>query len=167
MHPEFSGIIDDTIELRNKYTPYAKISVLSNGMAVHKQHIFEALQKVESPILKLDSAFDKTVQLINRPNSPTYSVAKQVELYKQFKSNFVLQTMFIRGSFEGQTVDNTTEKEVSAWLRLVEELNPREVMIYTIDRETPAKELKKAPLEVLNQIAEQVKQLGIKTNVAG
>ena len=167
MHPAFSGIIDDTIELRNKYTPHAKISVLSNGMAVHKQHIFEALQKVESPVLKLDSAFDETVRLIDRPNSPTYSVAKQVKLYKQFEGNFVLQTMFIRGSFEGQSVDNTTEEEVSAWLKLVEELNPREVMIYTIDRETPAKELKKAPLEVLNEIAEKVKQLGIKTNVAG
>ena len=75
--------------------------------------------------------------------------------------------MFLRGSFKGQTVDNTTEEEVSAWLELVKKLNPREVMIYTIDRETPAKELVKAPIEVLNEIAERVKQLGIKTNVAG
>ena len=79
----------------------------------------------------------------------------------------MLQTMFLRGSFKGQTVDNTTEEEVSAWLELVKKLNPREVMIYTIDRETPAKELVKAPIEVLNEIAERVKQLGIKTNVAG
>lgn len=167
MHPQFSGIIDDTVELRNKYTPDAKISVLTNGISVGKKSVFEALKKVESPVLKLDSAFDETVKLIDRPNSPTYSVAKQVELYKQFEGNFVLQTMFIRGSFEGQSVDNTTEKEVSAWLKLVEELNPREVMIYTIDRETPAKELEKAPLEVLNEIAERVNKLGVKTNVAG
>lgn len=167
MHPEFSGIIDDTIELRNKYSPDVKISVLTNGISVDKKSVFEALQKVESPVLKLDSAFDETVKLINRPNSPTYTVAKQVELYKQFKGDFVLQTMFLRGAFKGQTIDNTTEREVSAWLELVKELNPREAMIYTIDRETPTKELKKVPLEVLNKIADSVKQLGIKTNVAG
>ena len=79
----------------------------------------------------------------------------------------MLQTMFIKGSFRGQSVDNTTEREVSAWLELVKELNPREAMIYTIDRETPAKELKKVSLQVLNKIADRVNQLGIKTNVAG
>ncbi len=79
----------------------------------------------------------------------------------------MLQTMFIKGSLQRQSVDNTTEKEVSAWLKLVKELNPREVMIYTIDRETPAKELKKVSLQVLNKIADRVNQLGIKTNVAG
>lgn len=167
MHPEFAGVIDDTIELRNKYSPEAKISVLTNGISAGKQSVFEALQKVENPVLKLDSAFDETVKLIDRPNSPTYTVAKQVELYKRFDGNFILQTMFLRGSFKGQVVDNTTEKEVSAWLALVKELNPREVMIYTIDRETPAKELVKAPLEVLNKIADEIKKLGIETNVAG
>ena len=167
MHPEFSGIIDDTIELRNTYSLEANISVLTNGMSVGKQSVFEALQKVESPVLKLDSAFDETVRLINRPSSPTYTVANQVKLYHRFEGNFVLQTMFVKGLFEGQAIDNTTDKEVSAWLELVKELNPREVMIYTIDRETPAKELKKVSLEVLNKIAAEVKQLGIKTNVAG
>lgn len=167
MHPEFAGVIDDTIELRNTHYPNAKISVLTNGMSVGKHAVFEALKRVEIPVLKLDSAFDKTVQLIDRPNSPTFTVAKQVELYHQFKGNFVLQTMFLRGMFKGEVVDNTTDEEVSAWLGLVKELNPREVMIYTIDRETPAKGLQKAPLEVLNLIAHRVQQLGIKTNVAG
>ena len=167
MHPEFSGIIDDTIELRDKYSPDAKISVLTNGISAGKQSVFEALKKVDSPVLKLDSAFDETVRLIDRPNSPDYTVANQVKLYHQFKGNFIMQTMFLRGSFKGEIVDNTTEREVSAWLKLVEELKPREVMIYTIDRETPAKELEKAPLDVLNKIADEVKKLGIKTNVAG
>lgn len=167
MHPEFSGIIDDTIELRNTYCPTAKISVLTNGMSVGKEQVFLSLQKIENPILKLDSAIDETVRLIDRPNSPTYSVANQVKLYKRFNGNFILQTMFVKGSFNGQTIDNTTEHEVSAWLKLVEELKPREVMIYTIDRETPAKELEKASLDVLEKIATEVEKLGIKTNVAG
>lgn len=167
MHPQFSEIIDDTISLRDKYYPEAKISVLTNGMHVSKASVFKALTKIENPILKLDSAFDETVQLIDRPNSKEYSVAKQVELYKHFEGNFILQTMFLKGEFEGQQIDNTTEKEVSAWLELVRELNPREVMIYTIDRETPAKKLEKVSVEELRKIADRVGELGIKTNVAG
>lgn len=167
MHPEFKGIIDDTIALRNLYFPAAKISVLTNGMHLNKPEVFEALQKIENPILKLDSAIDKTVRLLDRPNAPGYSVAKQVERYQWFEGNFILQTMFVRGRFEGQEIDNTTEEEISAWLELVRALNPREVMIYTIDRETPAKELVKVPLADLQKIAARVGELGIETNVAG
>ncbi len=167
MHPEFNGIIDDTVALRNLYFPHAKISVLTNGMHLNKPEVFEALQKIENPILKLDSAFDKSVRLLDRPNAPGYSVAKQVERYQQFEGNFILQTMFVRGKFEGQEIDNTTEEEVSAWIELVRALNPREVMIYTIDRETPAKELEKVPLHDLQKIADRVGALGIETNVAG
>ena len=87
--------------------------------------------------------------------------------YKKFEGDFILQTMFIRGEFEGKQIDNTTKKEITAWLELVKEMNPREVMIYTIDRQTPAKKLKKVPLKDLKNIAEKVKQLGIKTNIAG
>lgn len=167
IHPEFSEIIDDTIMLRDKYFPGTEISVLSNGMHMSKAKVFEALKKIEKPIMKLDSAFDETVRLIDRPNSPDYTVARQVELYKQFNGNFTLQTMFLGGVFEGTIIDNTTEEEISAWLELVRELNPREVMIYTIDRETPVKGLEKAPIETLQKIADRVGELGIQTSVAG
>ena len=167
LHPEFAGVIDDTIELRDSYCSQAKISVLTNGISAGKESVFQSLQKIESPVLKLDSAINETVQLIDRPNSPTYTIAKQIELYKRFKGNFILQTMFVKGSFEEKIVDNTTEKEVSAWLKVVEELMPREVMIYTIDRETPAKDLEKVSLEVLKKIAAEVEKLEIVTNVAG
>lgn len=167
LHPEFEGIIDDTIELRNKYYPEAEISVLTNGMHVSKESVFRGLQKVDKNILKLDSAFDETVHFIDRPNSPGYTVRKQVELYKKFGHDIIIQTMFVRGEFEGKIVDNTTEIEIAAWLKLLEELNPREVMIYTIDRETPIKSLVKVPVEELQEIARRVEELGIKTNVAG
>lgn len=167
MHPAFAGIIDDTIELRDKYFPNAKISVLSNGMHIGKQSVFEALKKVDNNILKLDSAKIETVRLIDRPNSPEYSIEKQIELFKRFGGNFIMQTMFLKGSHEGKVVDNTTEDEISAWLEAVKATNPREVMIYTIDRETPSKKLEKVPLEELNRIGERVKELGHKVSVSG
>lgn len=167
IHPDFKEIIEDTITLRNQYFPQTKISVLSNGMHLTKPGVFDALKKIEKPVLKLDSAFDKTVRLINRPNSPDYSVAKQIGLYKKFNGEFILQTMFLKGVFEGNLIDNTTEEEISAWLELLRTLKPREVMIYTIDRETPVKGLEKASIETLQKIAFKVEELGIITNVAG
>ena len=167
MHPDFSAIIDDTILLRNDFAPDTKISVLTNGLHLTKEFIFKALQKIENPILKLDSAFDETARLIDRPNSPNYSVAKQVELYKRFNGNFVLQTMFLRGEFDGKKVDNLSEKEMSSWLEIIKTLRPREVMIYTIDRETPAKQLEKVSICELHYIAERVEALGVRTIVAG
>ncbi len=167
MHPAFKGVIDDTIELRNRYVPTAKISVLTNAMNIGKPAVFEALQKIDNAILKLDSAFDNTARLMDQPNSPIYSVEKQVELFKRFNGDFILQTMFLKGEYNGNCIDNSTEKEVAAWLKIVEELHPRSVMIYTIDRETPAKKLEKVPLERLKQIADRVGEMGIETIVAG
>lgn len=167
MHPEFEGIIDDTLLLRTRYFPDAKISVLSNGLHLNKKEVFDAMRKVDNPILKLDSAFDETARQIDRPNAATYSVRQQVERYRLFQGDFILQSMFLRGRFEERMVDNTTEEEISAWLGLVRSLRPREVMIYTIDRETPARELEKAPPEVLQEIARRVGELGIPTIVAG
>lgn len=167
LHPQFAEIIDDTIELRNKYIPHAKISVLSNGMHIGKESVFNALKKVENNILKLDSAILDTVKLIDCPASPGYSIEKQIELFKKFDGNFIMQTMFLRGMHNGKIVDNTTEEEISAWLEAVKATNPREVMIYTIDRETPEKNLEKVPLEELKEIGKKVEELGIKTIISG
>jgi len=167
MHPRFAGIIDDTIALRDNYFPNARISVLSNAMHLGKAEVFEALKKVDNNILKLDSAILDTVKLIDRPNAPSYSIEKQIELFKRFEGNFIMQTMFVTGSHNGKTVDNTTEEEISAWLEAVKATRPREVMIYTIDRETPEKNLEKVSVEKLREIGKRVEELGIKVNIAG
>ena len=167
MHPQFAEIIDDTIELQDKYFPNAKISVLSNAMHIGKEKVFETLKKVDNNILKLDSAILDTVRLIDRPNAPSYSIEKQIELFKRFDGNFIMQTMFVTGSHNGKTVDNTTEEEISAWLEAVRATRPREVMIYTIDRETPEKNLEKVSVEKLREIGKKVEELGIKINIAG
>lgn len=106
-----------------------------------------ALRRVDNNILKLDSAFDDTVRLINNPCG-TYSVAEVVKNMKLFDGQMILQTMFLRGECEGRTVDNTTEREVAAWLKLVEEIRPRQVMVYSLDRDTPCKTLQKVPAKI-------------------
>lgn len=165
MHPRFREIINDTIELRDYYYPQTKVSVLSNAMHINKEEVFEALSKVDNNILKLDSANIRTVRLINQPNMASYSMESQINLLKRFDGNFIMQTMFVRGSHKGEVVDNTTESEVSAWLEIIKQTKPREVMIYSIDRETPEKDLIKVHIDELNKIGSQVNDLGIKTLV--
>jgi wyosine [tRNA(Phe)-imidazoG37] synthetase (radical SAM superfamily) len=162
MHPEFEAIIDDTLALRDAICPSAKVSVLSNATMIGRESVRRALLKVDNNILKLDSAFDDTVRLLNGPQG-AYSVARVVENMKLFGGRLIVQTMFTRGG----GVDNTTEREVAAWLELVREVAPQKVMIYTIDRDTPCKELEKVPVDELRRIAGRVEALGIECSVAG
>ena len=113
--------------LRNQYFPNAKVSVLSNATQLDKPAVFSALLKVDNPILKLDSAFDKTARILDRPVSPSYSIRKQVDKMKKFKGRLVVQTIFIRGQYEGDIFDNTTDVEVSAWIELIREISPQSV----------------------------------------
>lgn len=168
LHPDFARIIDDTIALRDLYFPKAKVSVLSNATQLDKPSIFSALLKVENPILKLDSAFDETVRILDRPNSTSYSVRKQVDKMKTFKGKLIIQTLFIRGSYEGKSFDNTTDQEVTAWIELIREIAPESVMIYAIDRETPVSGLEKITIKELKHIAKRLKdETNIPVSVSG
>ncbi len=167
LHKDFEHIIDDTIALRNEYFPNTKVSVLSNSTEISRPDVFRALNKVDNNILKLDSAIQSTIEALDLPISITFSAEKVIENLKKFKGNLIIQTMFLRGEHNGKIIDNTTENEVSAWLEAIAEIKPKQVMIYTIDRETPSKKLQKIPFETLNAIAEKVKKLGIDVSVSG
>jgi len=165
MHRDFAKIIDDTVEIRDKFFPNAKISVLSNAMFCGKKSIFDALNRIDNNILKLDSGFEATIRVINRPNSK-FSLKELVENLQKFNGNLIIQTLFFSGEFERKTFDNTTEKEVLQWLNLLKIISPKEVMIYSLDRPTPAKNLQKTNLQTLQKIAALVEQNGIKTQVS-
>jgi wyosine [tRNA(Phe)-imidazoG37] synthetase (radical SAM superfamily) len=168
LHPEFYKIIVKTIELRDRFFPKAKVSVLSNATQLHKPDVLAALLLVNNAILKLDTAFDETVQIMDRPVSKTFSIRRVVDQMKKFHGKLIIQTLFTRGQFEGQHFDNTTEKEVSAWIALLREIKPESVMIYAIDRETPVSGLTKVTLKELREIAKRVKtETGLSVSVAG
>lgn len=167
MHPEFPAIIDDTITLRNKYFQDAKIAVLSNSTAITKPAIKNALLKVDSNILKLDSALDDTIKIHNQPKM-NIKANELIEQLQQFNGRLIIQTLFVRGIFEGRKIDNTTLEEIDAWLKAIDIIKPEEVMIYTFSRDTPdGNDLKKVPLNDLRHIASLVEKLGIKTQVSG
>ncbi len=165
MHPDFEQIINRVIEVRNRLVPTAKISVLSNATRIGVESVRRALLRVDNNILKLDSAFDATVRRMNNPNG-SYSVSQIVEWMKLFEGKLIIQTMFLRGTMDGSPIDNTTLEQVEAWLKIVEQVSPHQVMIYSIDRDTPCKSLEKVSREELELIASRVRELGVECAVA-
>ena len=164
-HPHFPEIIEDTLALRDKYFPKAKVSVLSNSTFIHRPAVFRALSKIDNNILKLDTVDEAYIREVDRPTGK-YSVASIIDGMKAFKGNCIIQTMFMKGGYEGKDVDNTSDKYVLPWLEAVKEIAPRQVMIYTIDRETPDQDLQKATHEELDRIAELVKGAGMPVSVS-
>ena len=166
LHPQFAEIIDDTIALRDKYFPQVKISVLSNSTRLDDERVIAALRKVDNNILKLDSAITSTMRLIDQPNSPSFTSEKVIEQLAQFSGQCVVQTMFLRGEHDGNAIDNTTLQEVEALIEAYKRINPRQVMIYSIDRKTPEQQLEKVSREELESIAERIKKEGIDVTVS-
>jgi wyosine [tRNA(Phe)-imidazoG37] synthetase (radical SAM superfamily) len=164
-HPHFAEIIDDTLALRDRYFPQAKVSVLSNATLIHRPAVHAALLRVDNNILKLDTVQPDYIHRIDRPTGH-YDVQRIIEGMKAFEGKLIVQTMFMKGSFQGQSVDNTSDAYVLPWLEAVKAISPRQVMIYTIDRETPAHELLKATHEELDRIAEEVRKAGIAVSVS-
>lgn len=156
LHPEFAAIIDDTIRLRDRYFPHVKISVLTNSTRLADDRVAEALRRVDNNLLKLDSAVTATMRIIDRPGSPEFTSQRAIELMSRFRGQCIVQTMILRGSYNGTAIDNTTPEEIEALIEAYRTIGPREVMIYSIDRKTPAEQLEKVTHDELAAIAARI-----------
>ena len=161
LHPDFLGIIQDTCALRDQYCPKAKVSVLSNSTQLGRTDVIEALRLCDNRILKLDSAIDATMRLIDKPVNAQLTVKQIAQWLSIFDGDFTLQTCFLRGEYQGQIIDNTTSEELTAWYEMVDYLHPKQVMIYVIDRVTPLKTLEKIPPKIMDEIAIPLREKGI------
>ena len=162
LHPDFPAIIDLTLLLRDRYYPEAKVSVLSNATLVGRKNVAEALKKVDNPILKIDGSSDDLVAMMNKP-SGHYRLAEIIEALKGFEGRFVLQTMFLRSP----EFDTASPEALGRWMDIVRELKPREIMVYTIDRETPDKSLAKYTVEEMTAFVQPLIDEGFKIQVRG
>lgn len=164
-HPDFEAIIDDTITLRDKYFPEAKVSVLSNATMLHRPQVVDALRKVDNNILKLDTVSNDYIHRVDCP-APSYDVARIIDQLCAFEGKLIIQTLFMKGTHNGHSVDNTGDAYVTPWLEALQRIHPEQVMIYTIDRATPVTGLEKATPDELNAIAERVKSMGFPVSVS-
>lgn len=167
VNPAFPGVIDDTLRLRDKYYPNVKVSVLTNSTMLHSDAVVSALKRVDNAILKLDSAIDTTLRLLDRPVAPSFSAERVIGQLAQFGPKAIVQTMLTRGSHNGEKVDNTTPAEIDALIEAYRTIQPREIMLYSLDRPTPELSLQRVPREELQAIAARITaETGIPVAVA-
>ncbi len=164
LNPEFPQIIDDTLALRDQLAATAKVSVLSNATRVHLPQIFNALCKVDNPIMKIDAPTNELIARINKP-APGYDIARVVEALKQFKGNFILQTCMLRS--KEYDFDSSRPEVLDGWMEIVRQLRPREIMVYTIDRPTPAQGLEKFTVEEMTALVQPLIDEGFKLQIKG
>jgi wyosine [tRNA(Phe)-imidazoG37] synthetase (radical SAM superfamily) len=164
LHPEFETIIENTVRLRNEFFPKAMITVLSNATRLDRKNVKRALPRIDNNVLKLDTGTNAMFQAINRPTHPI-TLEKVLKELKNFGGNLTIQTMLIRGDVDGIQVDNTTQEELTLWLKQIKEINPKLVMLYPIDRQTPYRTLEKVPEPEFQALAKRIENLGIKAEV--
>ena len=162
LNPEFPRIIEDTLRLRDVFYPDAKVSVLSNATRVHMPEVFEALRKVDNPIMKIDAPTDELVRLIDNP-APGYSLARTIEALRRFEGDFVLQTMFLRSP----DFDSSSPEVLDGWKAIVRDLRPRKIMVYTIDRPTPMQGLEKFSVERMHSLVADLIEEGFDIDIKG
>lgn len=157
LHPSFPEIIAEVARLRDMYFPDVRISVLSNSTMIHRPAVAEALKRyADNNILKLDSAVESTMRRLDRPVSPAFTVGNVVENLRQFEGTGIIQTMITRGEHNGERVDNSTDAEIEALIDAYNRIRPKEVMVYSIDRQTPEQSLEKVPRAELEMIARRI-----------
>jgi len=166
LHPDFKEIIEDTRALRDLYCPDAKISVLSNSTQLGRADVVEALELCDNRILKLDAGTDEMMRRIDMPVNKELTVAQVVEWLQVFEGDFTLQTCFLRGEHNGKKIDNTTPDELEAWYRAVEQVHPKQIMMYVIDRKTPEEQLEKISRSEMESIARPLIEQGIAVHIS-
>lgn len=164
IHPEFSGIVDDTIRLRDQYVPAAKVTVLSNGSRVNDPTVFRALLKMDNNIQKLDAGDDRLFRLINNPVDHV-DLEQLVDGLAKFNGHVIIQSMFLKGEYHRTMVDNTTPEAILAWLERLKKIRPASVMVYPIARATPVHGIEKISPDVLERVASLVRAEGIDVTV--
>ena len=164
LHPQFGEVVEIVNALRDKYFPAAKTSVLTNSTRIFDEKVAEGLEKVDNNILKLDSAIESTMRLIDNPVQREFTVERLVEGLKRFSGRGIIQTMFLRGEHDGKPIDNTSPEEVDALIAAYREIRPKSVMIYSLDRSTPEERLVKVERDELERIAARIREAGIEVS---
>jgi len=164
LHPDFSKIISSTINLRNQYCHDTIISVLSNSTMIFDDEVFKALKKVDRNILKIDSVTDKSLRVINQIPED-FKMSQLINKMIEFNGDLIIQTMFIRGVYKGEKFDNTTESELKKLIQAYKKINPKEIMIYSVSRNTPVEEIEIINADELNKIANLIKAYNLNVNV--
>ena len=167
LHPDFPKVVDLVVEIRNKYYPKAVITLLTNATQLSRPEIYNALLKLDNPVLKLDAGMAAMRNSINKPTSEKYSFDELVSNLIRFGNKGIIQTLLLRGNNDGKTISNVSKEDFGEYIELLKKIRPKYVMLYAIDRATPEKDLEKLTVDELEIHAQKIRNEGIDVKVYG
>ncbi len=160
LHPNFTEIAQKVSQLRDIHAANKKIVLLTNGTTIEKTSIQKALEFIDFPVFKIDSAKEETIKKINKPNY-TYSFDKYIQILQKLNKPIAIQTMLLKGFLNNEPIDNTTDKEIEQLIEIYKLLKPMFVMLYSIDRQPPLSTLQKIEKQQIENISNRIKRAGI------
>lgn len=167
LHPQFPQVARMVMAMRDKYYPKAVVTLLTNATQLSKPEIFDAVLKLDNPVLKLDAGTAAMRAVINKPTSPEFDFDTLVENLVRFGNKCIVQTLLLRGENDGQTISNVSDEEFAEYVEILKKIRPKYVMLYAIDRATPEKKLEKLTVEELESYAQIIRNEGIEVKVYG
>ena len=167
LHPQFPQVAEFVMQMRDKYYPKAVVTLLTNATQLYRPEIYEAVMKLDNPVLKLDAGTASMRAAINKPNKPEHTFEQLVDSLVRFGNRCIIQTLLLRGEHSGQTISNVSDEEFANYVDILKKICPKYVMLYAIDRATPEKKLEKLSVEELEKYAQIICNEGIEVKVYG
>lgn len=167
LHPDFVRVVDLVVKMRNEHYPNAVITLLTNATQLSRPEIYDALMKLDNPVLKLDAGMEDMRNSINKPTAEKYSFDELVNNLIRFGNKGIIQTLLLRGTNDGKTISNVSKEDFGEYIELLKKIRPKYVMLYAIDRATPEKDLEKLTVDELELYAQQIRNEGIDVKVYG
>ncbi|MHA1754432.1 MAG: radical SAM protein [Candidatus Odinarchaeia archaeon] len=157
LHPKFDLIVTESVKIRDKYYPKAKLTLITNSSNLNKPDISKCLRNFDHVIAKLDTAINESFHKINRPSDPNLDVKEIIETLKSLSGKIKRLTIqvLLFDVLDLKIETNTTQRELLALRDAICYIKPDDVQIYTIVREgtlssvIPAKETTLIKLEKL------------------
>lgn len=159
LHPEFEAIAVGVKDIRDRLSPGTPLAVLTNATTLDRDAVRRALEHMDMRICKLDAGTQEMLERINNP-APGIELTSIAAALSSLK-NVVIQTIFLGGN-----VDNGREEHLTAWIRLLREIRPEAVQIYSTDRPVPKQGIERVDRAALEAIGSRIeKDSGVKVTV--
>jgi wyosine [tRNA(Phe)-imidazoG37] synthetase (radical SAM superfamily) len=157
-HPNFLEITENVRDLRNKWFAKASLVLLTDGSGLDSPEARHSILIYDRPVVRIDWG---TAKLFTAMTKEKGTVLKERTDRLVGMEKLVVQTVFVQGK-----LDNTTATEIRAWIKRIEEIRPREVVLRTIPKVKRGQSPKPVAMSVLEKIsAELADKTGIEATI--
>lgn len=172
LHPDFPAIVEAVIRVRDRIAHGAKTAILSNSTRAARGEVRSALAKLDARIMKLDCGTEDVFRRYSGSASGltlegvTQGLAELAAL-----APVTIQSLWTGGP--GGNLPDPREhaasrsEEVRAWIDRLVRIRPAFVQVYSLDRDTPARDLRQLSTTELEPIVEMARVAGIEASVFG